>query len=148
VVAALPRRRFASALLAALQLLAVIALLAMPSAALAAPRDVLRDYNDNGQIDGCYTAQDYQRALDLVNPDDAQYGAEVDTILQAQADRVLQPDGSCAPATASNGGDSGSGVPGALIAVLIVAGVAVAGGGGLWAYRRTHGGGGGDGPSA
>src|SRR5207247_10325927 len=109
LVAALPRRRFASALLAALQLLAVIALLAMPSVALATPREVLRDYNDNGQIDGCYSAQDYQRALDLVNPDDAQYGAEVDTILQAQADRVLKSDGTCGPATASPAGDSGSG---------------------------------------
>ena len=140
-MAALPRRRFASALLAALQLLAVIALLAMPSVAFATPREVLRDYNDNGQIDGCYSPQDYQRALDLVNPDDAQYGAEVDTILQAQADRVLQPDGTCGPAKADGGGDSGSGVPAALIAVLIVAGVVVVGGGGLWAYRRNRGGG-------
>jgi hypothetical protein len=140
-VAALPRRRYASALLAALQLLAVIALLAMPSVALATPREVLRDYNDNGQIDGCYTAQDYQRALNLVNPDAAQYGAEVDTILQAQSDRVLQPDGTCGPAKAPNSGDSGSGVPAALVAVLIVAGVVVVGGGGVWAYRRNRGGG-------
>jgi hypothetical protein len=145
-VAALPRRRYASALLAALQLLAVIALLAMPSVALATPREVLRDYNDNGQIDGCYTAQDYQKALNLVNPDNAQYGAEVDTILQAQADRVLRPDGSCGPTKASKSGDSGGGVPAALIAVLVVAGVVLVGGGGLWTYRRTHGGGGG--PSA
>ena len=139
-MAALPRRRYASALLAALQLLAVVALLAIPPVALAKPRDVLRDYNDNGQIDGCYTTGDYQKALNLVNPDDAQYGAEVDTILQAQSDRVLQPDGSCGPAKASSSGDSGSGFPPALIAVIVVAGVVVAGGGGLWAFRRKRGG--------
>jgi len=140
-VAALPRRRYASALLAALPLLAVVALLAIPPVALATPRDVLRDYNDNGQIDGCYTTEDYQKALNLVNPDDAQYGAEVDTILQAQSDRVLQPDGSCGAAKASStGNDSGGGFPPALIAVIIVAGVVVVGGGGLWAYRRNRGG--------
>jgi hypothetical protein len=146
VVAALPRRRFASALLAALQVAAVVALLAMPSAALATPREVLSDYNDNGQIDGCYTARDYERALKLVNPDAAQYGAEVDTIRQAQVERVLQPDGSCAPPQVPDTGGSGGGVPTALVAVLIVAGVVVVGGGGLWAFRRTRGGG--DGPGA
>jgi hypothetical protein len=138
-VAALPRRRYASALPAALQVLAVIALLAMPALAGAAPRDVLRDYNDNGRVDGCYTAEDYERALKLANPDEAQYGLVVDSIREAQANRVLQPDGTCAPAKIPDGGGSGGGVPGVLVAVLVVAGVVVVGGGGLWAFRRSHG---------
>jgi hypothetical protein len=139
LVAAPPRRRL-SPLLAALQLLAVVALLAMPAIALATPRDVLKDYDDNGRIDGCYSAQDYQRALQLANADDEQYGTEVEEIQLAQADRVLKPDGSCGPAKASDSGDSGGGVPAALIAVFVVAGVIVVGGGGLWAYRRSRGG--------
>ena len=140
LVAAPPRRRFAAALLAAGQLLVLVALLAIPSVALATPQDVLKDYNDNGRIDGCYSARDYQRALQLANADDEQYGTEVEEIQLAQADRVLKPDGSCGPATAGDGGDSGGGVPAALIAVFVVAGVVVVGGGGLWAYRRNRGG--------
>jgi hypothetical protein len=138
-VAALPRRRFASALLAASQLLVLIALLAMPSAALATPQEVLRDYNDNGRIDGCYTAGDYERALDLVDPDAEQYGAAVDAIRQAQVEKVLQADGTCAPPATAGDDDSDGGVPTALIVVLVLAGVAVVGGGGYWLTRRSRG---------
>src|SRR5690348_5115802 len=96
LLAARPRRRYATAL-AALQLVAVIALLAIPSAALATPQAVLKDYEDNAQIDGCYTASDYQKALKLVNPDEEQYGTEAEVIQLAEAERVLRPDGSCGP---------------------------------------------------
>lgn len=124
--------------------------LAVPASALADGRSVLGDYEDNGQIDGCYTLADYDEALALVGPGDAQYGAIVDVIEQARVTNVERPGAPCAdppptntaPVTAAVDGDddSDSSLPGSplafgALAIVVVAGVAAA----VWARARRSG---------
>lgn len=60
--------------------LAVLALLSLgASAALAGPGAVIDDYQADGQINGVYSVQDLQAALDLMK-DQAQYGAFRDLV--------------------------------------------------------------------
>lgn len=81
----------------------VVALLlgvfAMP--ALAGGRQVLADYEDNGQINGCYTLADYEEALKLIRPDQQQYGAAVDVIRQAELTNIRRPGQACGATSAS-----------------------------------------------
>lgn len=133
----------------------VIALAALPSLALSSGRDVLADYEDNGQIDNCYTAREYQEALALRRPDQAQYGATVEVIRMAQETKLVDRSGDPCPETVAvadppAGEDGDGGVPTALVWVLVIAGVGlVAVGAGVWARRRPPGGdAGGGGPAA
>lgn len=78
--------------------------------ALGSGQQVLADYEDNGQIDGCYTLADFEDALRRIRPDQQQYGAAVDVIRQAELTNIRRPGGACGGTSAS--GASGD-VPGA-----------------------------------
>jgi hypothetical protein len=139
-VAALLRRR-----VALLPFAVALAMAALPASVLAGGREVLADYEDNGQIDGCYTLAEFQEALRLIRPDQRQYGAAVDVIRQAELTNIRRPGQPCgATATtpaADPGGadDGGGGAPTALIVVGVVGGVAVLGGIGWAVSRRGRG---------
>lgn len=130
-------------------LLIACALLALPAMALADGRAVLDDYEDNGQIDGCYPLDDFTDALELIGEDDAQYGAATDVVRQARVTNVEVPGEDCATTTADvvdeipaapvDDGGSGGGLT--WVIGLVALGV-LALGAGLWARSR-----GGDRPS-
>ena len=141
LVAALLRRRVVPVLILA-ALLAVL-----PATAFANGQAVLADYRDNGRIDHCYTQQEYQQALRLVRPDQAQYGALVDVILNAQVTNLKVPGQPCKPAvaTVSDSGDDGGGSGSSTflwVGVVLAVGVVAIGAGAL--VRRRRGGDGGD----
>ncbi|HWH13888.1 MAG TPA: hypothetical protein VNT51_04020 [Miltoncostaeaceae bacterium] len=104
--------------------------------AVASPQDVLDDYADNGVIDRCYSDAEFEGALDLIRPDQEQYGAARDVIETRQAE--------CATASADGGEaapedeDDDDGV--LLWIVLGVIAVALIGGGAAAAARRRGGG--------
>lgn len=118
------------------------ALLALPAVALADGRAVIDDYDDNGQIDGCYAQGDFTEALDLIGEDE-QYGAAIDVIRQARVTNVEVPGEDCVAATAAplddippadDDGDDGGGVSAWVFGLIAVGVLAV--GAGLWARRR------------
>ena len=92
-------------------------------------RAVLADYEDNGQIDGCYTLAEYEDALKRIRPDQQQYGAAVDVIRQAELTNLRRPGGACA--TASAGTDvavqADEGLPMAVWVIIVLAGLAIVG---------------------
>jgi MYXO-CTERM domain-containing protein len=142
-VAALLRRRVAPLLVLA------VVLAVLPATALGNGRAVLADYRDNGQIDRCYTLAEYQQALKLVRPDQAQYGALVDVILNAQVTNLKVPGQPCRPkvttTTAADSSDDDGGSSTFLwVGVILGVGVVAIGAGAL-VRRRRGGGGGGDG---
>jgi hypothetical protein len=140
-VAALLRRRVV--LLIALALLA-----AVPALALSNGQAVIDDFNDNGQIDRCYSAADFQQALDQVRSEQQQYGAIVDVIRQAQitnlrmagrpCPRPLTASSSQTPADAQDDGGSSSTWIWIVVGVAVAAAASVAG---VLVYRRRGGGG-------
>lgn len=97
--------------------------------ALSSAQDVIADYNDDGQIQGCYSAKDFNDAVDKLDPNNAIYEASRDIIRQAQA-RCL-----AAEPTKDEGGGGGAGLWIGLAAGVIV----VAAGAGLMARRRGSG---------
>ncbi|MSO44062.1 MAG: hypothetical protein EXQ74_01945 [Thermoleophilia bacterium] len=128
------RRSVAMSFLIAL----VVGVLVVP--ALGDGRQVLADYEDNGQINGCYSLPEYEQALTLIRPDQQQYGAAVDVIHQAELMHIRRPDQPCgAPSAAGVDGDGTStsasgevipdagGVPILVILILIAAGIALIG---------------------
>ncbi len=104
-------------------------------------RAVLADYEDNGQINGCYTIAQYEDALRLIRPDQQQYGAAVDVIRQAEDTNLRNPDGACAAASATAVAidDAEGDVP---IVVWVIVGLAVgavcAGAYGLYKKRKGN----------
>lgn len=110
-------------------------------------QQVLADYEDNGQIDGCYTLADYEDALKRIRPDQQQYGAAVDVIRQAELTNIRRPDGACGGTsaagassdvpggTSTTGGsdagtdaeaaDEGGGLSGVVIGIIVAAALAV-----------------------
>ena len=114
-------------------------------------QQVLADYEDNGQIDGCYTLADFEDALKRIRPDQQQYGAAVDVIRQAELTNIRRPDGACGGTSAagassdvpggasttggtdagtgadagSEAADDGGGLSGAVIGVIVAAALAV-----------------------
>jgi hypothetical protein len=159
VIPAIIRRSVAVSFLVAL----VMGVLAMP--AFAGGRQVLADYEDNGQINGCYTLAEFEEALRIIRPDQQQYGAAVDVIRQAELTNIRRPDGACGGTSASGassdvpGADAGGtdgtattagdgvtmaedgGVPTVLIALIVAAGLALVGFGAYFAISRRRGGG-------
>jgi hypothetical protein len=103
VIPAFIRRSVAVSFLVAL----VLATLAGP--AFAGGRQVLADYEDNGQINGCYSLAEYEEALRIIRPDQQQYGAAVDVIRQAELTNIRRPGEACGGTSAA--GASGN-VPG------------------------------------
>lgn len=127
-------------------LLIAVAVLTLPASAWAAGTDVVRDYNDNGQIDGCYTLPDYDDASDLLGSDDVLYGAALDALQEARITRVVEragdpcpelpaTDGSAAEAEDS-GGLSGTAI---LAGLVVVVGVVAIGAGALARRRGSSG---------
>lgn len=93
-------------------------------------QQVLADYEDNGQIDGCYTLADFEQALKLIRPDQQQYGAAVDVIRQAQLTNIRRPGGACGGTSAdvasgTQVADNGGGLSGVVIGVIVAAALAV-----------------------
>ncbi len=80
-------------------LVLLLGVLAMP--AFAGGREVLADYEDNGQIDGCYTLADFEDALKQIRPDQQQYGAAVDVIREAELTNIRRPGQACGATSAS-----------------------------------------------
>jgi hypothetical protein len=144
LIPAVIRRSVAVTFLIAL----VMGAFAMP--AFAGGNQVLADYEDNGQIDGCYTLAEYEAALKAIRPDQQQYGAAVDVIRQAELTNIRRPGGACGGTSASAGskdvpgGTSPSGetvepadgsatpapaddggIPSVVIALLLAAGLAI-----------------------
>jgi hypothetical protein len=137
--------------------------LAMP--AFAGGRQVLADYEDNGQINGCYTLAEFEEALRIIRPDQQQYGAAVDVIRQAELTNIRRPDGACGgtsasgassdvPDAAAGGADGTSttagdgvvasddgGLPALLVAVMVAGGLAIAGFVAYLVISRRRGGG-------
>lgn len=163
--AAFIRRSVAVSFLLAL----LMGVFAMP--ALAGGRQVLADYEDNGQIEGCYTLADYEEALKLIRPDQQQYGAAVDVIRQAELTNIRRPGQACGAtsasgsssdvpstdASASNGNASGGanaatieqdegGLSAVVIAIIVAVGLALIGFV-IYLVVSRRGGSGGDGGS-
>lgn len=138
LVPALLRRRVALLLLA---VLAAVAALSLPVVALADGRAILSDFEDNGQIDECYTRGEFRQALRLARADERQYGNAVDAIEEAQVTNVQRPGEECAAEAASSGeGDEGGGIGiGVWIGLAVAVGL-VAAGAGAWARRGGAGG--------
>jgi hypothetical protein len=135
-VPALLRRRVALLLLAVFAALAIL-----PVAAVATGQEILSDFEDNGQIDECYTRQEFQQALRLARADERVYGNAVDALEEAQVTNVAREDGSCegeSPSTDA-GDDGGVGI-GVWIGLAVAVGL-VAAGAGAWARRSGPGGG-------
>jgi hypothetical protein len=117
-------RRFLITLLAATAVMAVV-----PASVFASPQDVIRDYDDDGAIQGCYSNEDFNRALRDLDPNDAGYETAPDVIRLAQA--------RCAESGATPDDDGGSGA-GVWIGIIIAVGLVAVGAGAL--SRRRGGG--------
>ncbi len=87
-------------------------------------RAVLADYEDNGQIDGCYTLAQFEEALTLIRPDQQQYGAAVDVIRQAELTNLRRPGAACSSGSATSSEtvlvDDG-GLPAAVWVIIVLA---------------------------
>jgi len=122
----------------------VAALLAFPVVALGNGADVIADYDDNGQIDGCYTLSEYADALDAAGSD-PQYGELADTINDARLSNVVEAEGaecgagvgvvSNAPEVEEDGGSSAT-------ILFIVGAIVIIAGLGAGALVRARGSGG------
>ncbi len=88
----------------------LVALAAVPAAASASGRDVLRDCNDNGRLDKQYSQGDYADALKNIPTDLDEYTNCRDVIRRAQLGRAS---GSGGGRSSSGSGDSGATVGGA-----------------------------------
>jgi nitrate reductase NapE component len=105
--------------------------LAVAATGLGSGAAVVADYEDNGQIDACYTPADFAEALTIVRADQQQYGAAADIIQQKQLD--CQETVQTAPAADDDSDDGGSGT---LLVVGLFALVAVAAVGAFTYLRR------------
>ncbi len=113
-----------------------------PAAALADGRDILLDFDDNGQVDGCYTRAEFNEALKLARADEQQYGAAVDIILEARVTNIDQPGQPCGQeqipaAVPADDADEGGLSTGVLIGVIVAVGAALAIGAAVLARRRS-----------
>lgn len=135
LVPALLRRRVALLLLALFALSGLV----LPAIGLADGRAILSDFEDNGQIDECYTRQEFQQALRLARADERVYGNAVDAIEEAQVTNVARPGEECqATVTDSGEGDDGGVGIGVWIGLAVAVGL-VAAGAGAWARRSGPG---------
>ena len=101
---------------------------------------------------------EFEEALRIIRPDQQQYGAAVDVIRQAELTNIRRPDGACGgtsasgasgdllDGTATTAGDDvaapdDGGVPALLVAVIVAAGLAIAGFVAYLVISRRRGGG-------
>ncbi|MEW6583752.1 MAG: hypothetical protein AB1416_13430 [Actinomycetota bacterium] len=110
---------------ALLTFLAAVAVLgAVPAVALSSAQEVIADYKDDGQVQGCYSSRDFERAIEELDPNEAIYEQSRDILRQAQA--------RCLAEAGDDGGGSGAG-----LWIGIAAGIGVvAVGTGILARRR------------
>ncbi len=121
-----------------LVLVIVLAALALPATALGDGRDILIDFQDNGQIDECYTPEEFREALTLVRNDQRQYGGAAEVLQQARITNVDVPGEPCGDAQITGeeiADDDGGGSSIVLWIVLAAAVVLVGGGAAYWARR-------------
>jgi len=121
-----------------LVLVIVLAALAVPATALGDGRDILIDFQDNGQIDECYTPEEFREALTLVRADQRQYGGAAEVLQQARITNVDVPGEPCGAGQITGeeiAEDDGGGSNIALWIILAVAVVLVGGGAAYWARR-------------
>ena len=123
----------------------VAALLALPLTAYGGGADVISDYNDNGQIDGCYTLGEYDAAADLLGEDDPQYGETFDAIQDARLANVVAQEGApcpegTVPATGDAPVEDEGGSSGTILAVVLVIAALTAVGAGLVVRMRARAG--------
>lgn len=110
-------------------------LLALPASALADGQDILTDFDDNGRIDGCYSVEEFNEALDLAQADERQYGAAVDIIQEARVTNIEvegEPCGEEIAVAADDGDDDGTNL------ALIIGIIAAAGAAGIAAALFVH----------
>ena len=110
----------------------------MPVAALADGQAILNDFEDNGQIDECYTRQEFQQALRLARADERVYGNAVDALEEAQVTNVARPGEECSAVDGECEGDDGGVGIGVWIGLAVAVGL-VAAGAGAWARRSGPG---------
>jgi hypothetical protein len=128
-------RRFLISLLAATAVFAVV-----PVSAFGTAQEVIEDYEDDGQIQGCYSNEDFNQAVKNLDPNDALYGTATEIIRLAQA--------RCAESSATTTGDDGGSGAGVWIGIVVAVGLVALGAGALARRGRGAGsdaGGGGDG---
>lgn len=130
----------------ALVLVLLVGIVGLPAQALADGRDILLDFDDNGQVDGCYTREEFNEALALARADEQQYGAAVDIILEARVTNIDEPGQPCGdeqiPASLPSDDDGGLST-GVLIGIIVGVAVILGVGAALLARRRS-----GSGPAA
>lgn len=112
-------------------------LLACVATALGSGRDVIADYQSNGQITACHTDEDFREALRILRADERLYGNAIEVIQEARATFTAEPGEPCEGAVAIVEPvveeDSGSGA-GLWIGLAAAVGL-IAVGAGLWARR-------------
>lgn len=120
----------------ALLFVLLIGALALPVSALADGRAILDDFQEDGQIDRCYSRAEFRQALRLVRSDQRQYGASADVIQQARVTNVAEPGEPCeVSVTMTTPVESDDGPALGLWIGLAVAVGLVAAGAGAWARR-------------
>lgn len=65
-------------------LLAILAAMVAAPAALASGQQVIEDYRDNGQIDRCYSSEDFEAAIRELDPQEGLYEVALDILREAQ----------------------------------------------------------------
>jgi hypothetical protein len=122
---------------AALTTVIVLVLLACVATALGSGRDVIADYQSNGQITACHTAEDFREALIILRADERLYGNAIEVIQEARATFTAEPGEPCEGVALAvdpvEAEDSGSGA-GLWIGLAAAVGL-IAVGAGLWARR-------------
>jgi hypothetical protein len=124
-------RRALISLLAAAAVLTVV-----PVPVLGTAQEVIEDYRDDGQIQGCYSTEDFNQAVRELDPNEGIYEVARDVIRQAQA--------RCAAAGETSSDDGGSGA-GVWIGIVIAVGLVALGAGALARRRGGNREGGGSG---
>jgi hypothetical protein len=116
-------------------------LLACVATALGSGRDVIADYQSDGQITSCHTDEDFREALAILRADERLYGNAIEVIQEARATFTAGPGGACEGAAVVAEPvveeDSGSGA-GLWIGLAAAVGL-IAVGAGLWARRGGAG---------
>lgn len=58
---------------------------------------MIEDFKHNGQIDGCYTSEEYAAALESISPESLLYGETIDAIQAARISHLVERTGDPCP---------------------------------------------------
>lgn len=111
-------------------LAAVAVVAAVPVSAFGTAQEVIEDYQDDGQVQGCYSAEDFNRAVRELDPNAGIYEIAKDVIRSAQA--------RCAQAGVAGEEDGGSSA-GIWIGIVVAVGLVAVGAGALARRRGRDG---------